>query len=411
MSPRLALAALILAGCTAAPPADTDTRALVRLDGSSAVGQKLLPALIDGHKRERSTLRFESSSNDSSTGIRRLLSGEIDLAAASRHVTPAENDQAKANGFDLSSDDSRHIVGVDVVAIAAHPDITLDSLTYDQVIGIFCTRAIDNWSFLGMEDRPIRALTRDASSGTRALFEDFFCGPRGISNRVESLTPDALEAALRDDPTAIAYITRSETSGKVLGLRPDAGGRPVFPTQQNIIRGAYPLYHDVYLFSRGKPTESVESFLRFITSPAGQDIVDEQGFVPLFLRPQALDEPRPMRETIHFEPGSSQPNQRSLARLQLLTSELKERAGEFRHVVLEGFTDNQEPKADELSAARAQSVADLIKHELPGIYFEIIPRGAKTPIAPNDTPYGRQRNRRVQIYLAAEEKAVPAGDQ
>ena len=30
------------------------------------------------------------------------------------------------------------------------------------------------------------------------------------------------------------------------------------------------------------------------------------------------------------------------------------------------------------------------------------------PIAPNDTPYGRQRNRRVQIYLAAEEKAEDA---
>jgi outer membrane protein OmpA-like peptidoglycan-associated protein len=122
-----------------------------------------------------------------------------------------------------------------------------------------------------------------------------------------------------------------------------------------------------------------------------------------------MDEPRPLRETIHFEPGSSTPNQRSLARLKLLVDELHERTGEYRHVVLEGYTDTEEPDAEGLSEARAGAVKAMLEKELPGTYFEIIPRGSVNPIAPNATPYGRQQNRRVQIYLAAEEREEREG--
>ena len=139
-------------------------------------------------------------------------------------------------------------------------------------------------------------------------------------------------------------------------------------------------------------------------------MLDEHRFVPVYLRPDQLDEPRPLRETVHFEPGSAVPNQRSSARLQLLVSELKQRKGEYRHVVLEGYTDDRESEPEALSRARAEAVQALLSPELPGVYVEIIPRGAERPIAPNETDYGRLRNRRVQVYLADEEApdALPA---
>ena len=45
----------------------------------------------------------------------------------------------------------------------------------------------------------------------------------------------------------------------------------------------------------------------------------------------------------------------------------------------------------------------ILEVQLPGTFFEIIPRGPDRPLAPNNTPFGRERNRRVQIYLADEE--------
>ncbi len=379
----------------------------VRIGGSESMTRKLIPALAETHVSTRKTTRFSVSGGGSGEGIRKLLEGEIDLAASTRRANPNEEEQANELGFQLDDPVLRRIIGVEVVSVSVHPENPTDSLTYDQVIGIFCTREIDNWSFLGQPDAPINAITRDPMSGTRTLFEDFFCGPKGIHPRLQVHTVADIKTALQTDPHAISFVSRAEGAGKIIGLRPDASGPPVRPSQQNIIRGAYPLYQDIYLYTKPNPADATSSFVEWILSPAGQEVVDEQRFVPLFLRPETLNAARPLRETIHFEPGSTMPNQRSVARLQLLVNELQQRAGEYRHIVLEGYTDSQEENAVPLSKGRAEAVKDLLDGELPGMYFEIIPRGNASPIAPNNTPYGRQRNRRVQIYLAAEEAPGP----
>jgi phosphate transport system substrate-binding protein len=400
---RLSLLSLfILCGCAPTPSTQTSPEVL-RLAGSETLVQNLLPALTQTHKNTVGTFDFEIEGGGTALGIRRLLSGEADLAASSREPMPAEEEQALANGYALD-ESARHIIAVDGIAVAVHPTNPLQSLTYDQVIAVFCTLSIDNWASLGLDDAPIHVITREPTSGTRALFEDFFCGPKGIHYRVDEKGDQEISKALSSDALAISFVTTTETRGKILALRPEASGDPIAPSQQNIIRGAYPLYRDLTLFSAGEPTGNAASFLQWISSPAGQEVVDEARFVPLFLRPETLDDERPLRESIHFEPGSSRPNQRSLARLDLLVNDLRSRAGERRHIILEGYTDNREQEPTQLSEQRAAAVKTLLEKELPGLFYEIIPRGLVRPLAPNETPYGRQRNRRVQIYLAAEEK-------
>lgn len=393
---------MVLAACGDPEPDRASSRTALRIVGSDAITHRLAPALGASYEVGHQVEVQVRVANEADA-MRALLEGRADLAATTRPAMPIEIEQAKALGIDLDAPGARHIAGVDAVAVSVHPRNPTDSLTYDQIVGIFCTRSIDNWSYLGLDDRPIRAVVPDAGSGTRALFEDFFCGPKGLHPRVEVLPVDAIATALGADPTAISFLSMTEGGGKVLGLRPDAGGQPIRPTQQNITRGSYPLSYDLYLFSRGAPSGPTKIFLNWLSSPSGQEVVDEQRFVPLFLRPERMDEARPLRETIHFDQGEAAPNQRSAARLQLLVDELRSRAGEYRHIVLEGYTDALEPAPADLSQARAEAVRSLLQGELPGLYFEIIPRGAVNPIAPNDTPYGRLRNRRVQVYLAAEE--------
>jgi len=383
-----------------APPESDNP--LLRIAGSDTLTAALLPALADTHQRTVGTLRFEIDPGDSAQGIGALLDGTADLAASARDASPSESEQAAVNGFSFDDAGVRHVVAVDVAAVAVHPANQGSVLTYDQVIAIFCTHTISDWEDLGMAPGPIRALTRPPTSGSRALFEDFFCGPRGIHHSVEEVSPAALAAALDADPTVITFVSLSERAGKLLALRPGAALSPVKPTQQNIIRGAYPLYRDVYLFSHGPASGYVHSFLDWIGSPAGQEVVDEQRFVPLFLRPGVSAEARPLRETIHFELGSSMPNSRSLARLELLVEELHER--QLSHVILEGFTDDREPNPYALSQERAEAVREQLAAAAPQLYFEVIPRGPHSPLAPNDTPFGRERNRRVQVYLADEEQ-------
>jgi phosphate transport system substrate-binding protein len=374
----------------------------LRVAGSEAMLKRLVPALLEPWKRSRPDAVVTSEVQDAAVAIRGLSERTYDLVASTRDVRPSEDEQAQVLGYSLRGSQSRHIVAVDVVAVSVHQKSPLDALTYDQVIGVFCSRAIDNWSFLGAGDRPIRVLVPNIESGDRALFEDFFCGPKGFHRNVEVGTDESIRQALNSDESAISFVSASDPAGKLLALQADADLLPVRPTQDQIIRGAYPLYKDLYLFTRGTPTGLVADFLRFVESPGGQEVVDEQRLVPLFLRPERMDEPRPLRETVHFEPGSSTPDQRSMARINLLIEELRER--KLSHVVLEGYTDDQEPDSYRLSEQRAQTVRQMLAAELPDLYFEIIPRGPKAPLAPNETPFGRQVNRRVQIYLGEDEK-------
>jgi phosphate transport system substrate-binding protein len=405
---QVAAVLTVLAACAGTPEGASPARqGPVRIGGDPTLTTRLLPALVETWVNTRPDARIEVLPRSTSEAFEDLVMGKLDMAASSRDASPSEEEQAKALRLTLDTPETRHIVAVDVVAVAVHPHNVTESLTYDQVIGIFCTRSIDNWSFLGLEPRPIHVLAREPESGTQALFEDFFCGPRGLHPSLKAATSGEVSTALADDPDVITLVSLSEGVGKALALRVDPTAPSIRPSQDNIIRGVYPLYGDRYLFTRGVPAGDLAAFLAWIKSPAGQEVVDEQRFVPLFLRPERLDEPRPLRETVHFEGGSSDPNQRSLARLQLLVQELRER--QIRHVVLEGYTDDREADPFGLSAQRAEAVRGLLAKAMPELYFEIIPRGPKSPIAPNDTPYGRQVNRRVQIYLAEEEQETPSG--
>jgi len=381
----------------------------LRIGGAESLVASLLPALGSAFERQEADLHVKVTSSGSEAAIDRLLSGELDLAAPSRDATPSEDEQARANGWSLFTPESRHIVAVEIVALAVHESNRIERLTYDEVIGIFCTGAIKDWSaIVGGPPVPITVLARDPDSGSRELFEDFFCGPQGIYPAVPPADRARADKTLTADRGAIAFVSVSEGVGKLVPLAPDAEAPAIEPSQANVIRGAYPLYRDVALYSRGAPTGSVARFLDWIASPAGQEVVDEQRFVPLTLRPEHMDEPRPLRETVHFDAGAKEPNQRSMARLGILVKDLQDRG--LRHVVLEGYTDDTEPDPLDLSRERAESVQRLIEEQLgeERIHFEIIPRGPKHPIAPNDTPYGKLRNRRVQVYLGEEESADEA---
>jgi len=405
LSAMAMMVALAAASCTApAPPRKSaPAKPLLRIGGSETMSRALIPALVAAHERSLGTMDFEVTGGGTGAGLRQLIDGTLDIAAASRPHYDADADQARNAGISLTARGSRTIVGLDVVSVVVNESSPIESLTYDQVIGIFCDKTIDDLSFLGLEAGPIRPVTRDPRSGTRALFEDFFCA-RGINGHIESMDASGIQHAISTDPSVISFASMTDGVGKIVPLRPDSEGEPIAPSVKNIANGRYPLYRDLYFYTPGPASGPAKQFIDWSLSPAGQDVLDEQRFVPIYHRTKVFDEPRPLRETIHFDSGSSMPNQRSAARIQLLVQELQQKGSKGQHIVLEGFTDSRETDAITLSEKRAETVRDLLDQQLEGLFFEIIPRGPIRPLAPNSTPYGRLRNRRVQIYLADEEK-------
>jgi outer membrane protein OmpA-like peptidoglycan-associated protein len=75
------------------------------------------------------------------------------------------------------------------------------------------------------------------------------------------------------------------------------------------------------------------------------------------------------------------------------------------HVAVEGHTDSVggDEYNQELSEHRAQSVRDyFVQQGIPASAIEARGFGKSEPIASNDTPEGRQQNRRVELVLSGD---------
>jgi outer membrane protein OmpA-like peptidoglycan-associated protein len=84
------------------------------------------------------------------------------------------------------------------------------------------------------------------------------------------------------------------------------------------------------------------------------------------------------------------------------------------NILVEGDTDNTgtEEYNQKLSERRAQSVADYLKGlGVPGTRISTVGLGELNPIASNDTEYGRQLNRRVEVAIFANDKLKKAAEE
>jgi chemotaxis protein MotB len=122
-----------------------------------------------------------------------------------------------------------------------------------------------------------------------------------------------------------------------------------------------------------------------------------------------------LNDTVLFDSGSAtiKPEGREL----LLKMAKDIQSGAYRRIQVRGHTDSDRVvKADtkerfphgnlELSAARAVAVAALLTEEagVPSQKVEVAGYGPNEPVAPNDGPENKRKNRRVEIFVL-EEKA------
>lgn len=108
-------------------------------------------------------------------------------------------------------------------------------------------------------------------------------------------------------------------------------------------------------------------------------------------------------QTIPFTAGGTAFSSEAEKKLRKLASAIRKGGGTVL-VVVEGHADAAGIKADndKLALARALAVSDyLTKHGVPRLRITARGRGSNQPIASNDIPEGRGRNRRVDVRVYA----------
>jgi phosphate transport system substrate-binding protein len=222
----------------------------------------------------------------SGTGIASLINGTVDIANASREMKESEADEARANGIEPIE----HVVAVDALAIIVHLDNPVSELTIEQLSDMFAGR-ITNWKEVGGLDAPIVLVSRETNSGTHVYFLEEVVR-RGEKENADIFAPHTLlmpssvgiTSEVRRNRNAIGYDGLGyvdPTHERVVAVAPSAAAPYVVPSVETAAAGEYPLSRNLFMYTAGEPSGALATYLEWILSAEGQQIVADLGFVPL----------------------------------------------------------------------------------------------------------------------------------
>jgi phosphate transport system substrate-binding protein len=258
----------------------------IQVKGSDTM-VNLAQAWAEAYKVVEPGVEVEVSGGGSGVGISALLKGAIDIANASRDIKPEEVEQAKKN---TGKEPRKIIAGFDALAIFVHKDNPIKEITFEQLAQIFEeSGVVTRWSQLGVAmpqgtDDEIVRVSRQSSSGTYEFFrehvlnkKDFKLGSRDMngSKEVVELVGSTI--------TAIGYsgMGYATPAVKMVMVSHKAGEPFCPPTVENTLNKTYPLARSLQLYTLGEPEGAIKKYTDWIESPAGQQIVQENGYVPV----------------------------------------------------------------------------------------------------------------------------------
>ncbi|MEH8018620.1 phosphate ABC transporter substrate-binding/OmpA family protein [Rheinheimera muenzenbergensis] len=412
---------------------------LLRVHGSNTVGEKLAPALLEAFLASQGASQFswhtqnsdverlldfsdntgpnrvQLHAHGSGTAFKDLLSGKADVGMSSRRVTGDETDKARASLGDLSKIGNEHIIALDGLAVIVNQNNPLKAISTETLAKMF-SGEISNWSQLGGADRPIVLLARDHNSGTYDTFNSlvlkkFAKKLSEKAQRFESSTE--LSVAVSQDEAAIGFIGLNYISyNKALAISEGADTTPIYPTRFTVSTEDYALSRRLYLYTPTSASQLAKDFAQFAISEPGQALVEQSGLISQNIRVEQVYpiEGAPatynryagtgqrLSLNFRFNYGENDLDNKGKRDLQRLIRFMEQNSG--RRLVLMGFSDSigAVAKNTELALRRAKAVErELVSRGIAVMAVESY--GELLPVANNDTDAGRERNRRVEVWV------------
>jgi phosphate transport system substrate-binding protein len=281
------LSSLLLASCgpaSSAQAASDSPAAYIENKGSDTIVNLAL-AWAERYQSQRAEVRISVTGGGSGTGIAALLNDTVDIANASRQIKDEEIEAARSKGVNPVE----FVIARDAIAVIVNPANPVSELTLQQISDIY-SGAIENWSEVGGEDRPIVRLSRETNSGTHVYFLETVLrlgdsDDKTLFSMDTLLLPssEGIISEVRQNPNAIGYdgLGYVPDDLKVIAIAEQAGGAYVLPAIATVNDKTYPIARDLYMYTNGEPAGAVRDYLDWIFSEEAQTIVAELGFVPI----------------------------------------------------------------------------------------------------------------------------------
>ena len=430
----------------------TRSEVILKLEGSTSVGDKLAPALASefldkslhasGVKTDVSTKKLPDGtsyqifeiggridgarkviqivSNGSGKSFAALAAQKADLGMSSRPYNISDPGELS---YLPSSNGNEHVIALDGIAVIVNSANRVSTLSLAQLKSIF-TGGVTSWSEVGGTGGHIHCYGRESTSGTFEMFRNKVVGSKGTLSAIDSSDQysdgKALVEKITSDPDGIGYVTFTQASGVRVVAVSDQGTMPLYPNALTVSTEDYVLTRRLYLYQPRDSSKTAGDFIAFIQSQDGQAVVNSNDFVSLV--PKVHDEPIPAdapadyrqavsglgRLGVSFRFTSGNGNLQgnngyaldSLAQDNILRlkSYVEEHPNE--ELTLIGYTDSLRSVVrsnKDLSMDRAQSVAEELTRS--GVTARVFGMGDELPVASNATPDGRAKNRRVEVWV------------
>jgi phosphate transport system substrate-binding protein len=399
LAPRLAVGFLVSLAAT-----DVTTQL-----GAPGANHVTVGGVVQGRR-----VRFEIEYPGSGAAFDCLAAGSCDIGMSSRPVQSDEVEKLKALG-DMTEDACEHVLAMDGLAMIVHRSNPITKLTVQQISAIF-SGEVRSWSQVGGGAGDVHVVTRDKASGTYDTFVHFALGGRDVTARAKVVDGnEAVAKAVAADEGAIGFVGLPYVGETKAVAVQDGAAASLLPTALNVSTEDYAFSRRLFFYTAASPKSALaQKLVDYALSDAGQAVVPQTGFVSLDVRSQAVPAPtdappayvkatsgaQRLTFNFRFKGGTAKLDPRSVKDLERMARFIRVASSNARGVALFGFTDNQgsEQKNVELSRQRAMAIADRLRER--GIEPQTVDGfGSTLPIAPNDTPVGRVRNRRIEVWL------------
>lgn len=236
----------------------------ITISGSTSVGPTI-EVLAEEYKKNND-VKIEVQQVGSSSGIKNTIDGTSNLGMSSRDLKDEE---------EQSLDETQ--IAIDGIAVITNIENKVNDLTMNQVKDIF-TGKITNWKEVGGEDAQIVVVSREEGSGTRDGFQEL------VGFESKELSKDsqicdgsgAVKSTIEGNKNAIGYISFGYVKDDIKSVKIDG----VEANDDNVVNGTYSISRPFLVVNqKDNLSEEAKSFVDFILSEEGQNIIAEKGFI------------------------------------------------------------------------------------------------------------------------------------
>jgi phosphate transport system substrate-binding protein len=260
----------------------------IRAKGSDTLIQ-LATAWAEAYRKVKKNVFVNANGGGTGTGVAALQNNSTDICNASREMKPEERAKVKeVTGKDVKE----FVVAYDALAVYANPRNPIKEISVEELREIWAEGgSITSWEQINPAFKGRMVLFgRQNNSGTYDYFREHICGKtadkkqREFRGGVSELNGSAevVENVART-PGGLGYSGMGYKTDKVNWLKvSNKKGEPGIEPGTEVARsGKYPIARKLYLYTAGEPAGELKAYLDWILSPAGQKIVEQEGFVPL----------------------------------------------------------------------------------------------------------------------------------